>query len=141
LPAQPIYEKRCRTLEWLISRIFTFSARDIPTAKSPCVTPEPHEHIRSLVALAQPFASDYPTPETAQQLQDELLFKGGLQSYLWALPAINVWGMKQASEARFAAAYNVLPVWKQRLSAKTLMSTPNSDASTLPSLVRSTPSS
>ena len=24
--AQPIYEKRCRTLEWLISRIFTFSA-------------------------------------------------------------------------------------------------------------------
>src|SRR5271166_4771107 len=26
LPAQPIYEKRCKTLEWLISRIFTFSA-------------------------------------------------------------------------------------------------------------------
>jgi len=50
-----------------------------------------------------------------------------LQSYLWALPAINMWAMKQGSEARFGAGYNVLPVWKQRLNAKTLVTTPNSD--------------
>jgi hypothetical protein len=29
-----------------------------------------------------PFAEDYPTPETAQQLKDELLFQQATQSYL-----------------------------------------------------------
>jgi hypothetical protein len=37
-----------------------------------------------------PFAADYPTAETAQRLKDELLFERGVQSYLWALPAINM---------------------------------------------------
>jgi hypothetical protein len=58
---------------------------------------------------------------------DELLFQRGVQSYLWALPAINMWAMKEGSEAKFGAGYHVLPVWKQRLSAKTLVTTPNSD--------------
>jgi hypothetical protein len=74
-----------------------------------------------------PFERGYPTGETARSLRDELLFQRGVQSYLWALPAINMWAMKQASEERFGAGYNVLPVWKQRLSAKTLITTPNSD--------------
>ena len=55
-----------------------------------------------------PFQQDYPTEETARRLTDELLFERGIQSYLWALPAINMWAMKQASEARFGAGYNVL---------------------------------
>jgi hypothetical protein len=38
-----------------------------------------------------------------------------------------MWAMQQGSEARFGAGYNVLPVWKQRLNAKTLVTTPNSD--------------
>src|SRR5215469_13047341 len=75
----------------------------------------------------QPFQQDYPTEQMTQKLTDELLFERGVQSYLWALPAINMWAMKQASEARFGAGYNVLPVWKQRLNAKTLVTTPNSD--------------
>jgi len=74
-----------------------------------------------------PFQQEYPTDDTARQLKDELLFERGVQSYLWALPAINMWAMKQASEARFGAGYNVLPVWKERLNAKTLVTTPNSD--------------
>ena len=74
-----------------------------------------------------PFAEDYPTPETAQQLKDELLFQQGTQSYLWALPAINMWAMKEGSEKQFGAGYNVLPVWKKRMDAKTLVTTPNSD--------------
>ena len=48
-----------------------------------------------------PFQQNYPTEETAQRLKDELLFERGVQSYLWALPAINMWAMKQGSEARF----------------------------------------
>ncbi len=74
-----------------------------------------------------PFQQDYPTEETARRLTDELLFERGVQSYLWSLPAVNMWAMKQGSEARFGAGYNILPVWKERLSARTLVTTPNSD--------------
>ena len=35
--------------------------------------------------------------------------------------------MKEGSEAKFGKGYNVLPIWKKRLSAKTLITTPNSD--------------
>jgi hypothetical protein len=74
-----------------------------------------------------PFADGRPTKETVQTLRDELLFQQGTQSYLWALPAINMWAMKEGSEKQFGAGYNVLPVWKQRMDAKTLVTTPNSD--------------
>ena len=36
-------------------------------------------------------------------------------------------GMKFGSEEVFGAGYNVLPIWKKRLDAKTLVTTPNSD--------------
>src|SRR5262245_3895977 len=68
-----------------------------------------------------------PTPETIKLLRDELLFQRGTQIYLWALPLINTLGMKVGSEKTFGAGYNVLPVWKKRLDAKTLVTTPNSD--------------
>jgi hypothetical protein len=35
--------------------------------------------------------------------------------------------MKFGSEKTFGAGYNVLPIWKERLDAKTLVTTPNSD--------------
>jgi hypothetical protein len=35
--------------------------------------------------------------------------------------------MKVGSEKTFGVGYNVLPVWKKRLDAKTLVTTPNSD--------------
>ncbi|MBI5582273.1 MAG: DUF1254 domain-containing protein [Deltaproteobacteria bacterium] len=74
-----------------------------------------------------PFAENRPTKETAQTLRDELLFQRATQTYLWALPLINTLGMKIGSEKVFGAGYNVLPVWKKRLDAKTLVTTPNSD--------------
>jgi hypothetical protein len=74
-----------------------------------------------------PFAENRPTTETAQTLRDELLFQRATQTYLWALPLINTLGMKFGSEKVFGAGYNVLPVWKKRLDAKTLVTTPNSD--------------
>jgi hypothetical protein len=40
---------------------------------------------------------------------------------------INTLGMKNGSEKVFGAGYNVLPIWKKRLDAKTLVTTPNSD--------------
>jgi hypothetical protein len=38
-----------------------------------------------------------------------------------------MYGMKEASEAKFGKGYNVLPIFKDRLDAKTLITTPNSD--------------
>jgi hypothetical protein len=75
----------------------------------------------------QIFAGGYPTTEASQHLKDELLFQNAVQTYLWALPALNMYGMKEGSEKVFGKGYNVLPVWKQRLNAKTLITTPNSD--------------
>ena len=74
-----------------------------------------------------PFKENRPTPETAKTLRDELLFQRATQAYLWALPLINTMGMKDGSEKVFGAGYNVLPIWKKRLDAKTLVTTPNSD--------------
>jgi hypothetical protein len=68
-----------------------------------------------------------PTEESSRILMDELLFQRATQSYLWALPLINTLGMKYGSEKIFGAGYNVLPIWKKRLDAKTLVTTPNSD--------------
>jgi hypothetical protein len=79
-------------------------------------------------ALANsPMFENRPTPETAKLLKDELLFQRATQTYLWALPLINTLGMKFGSEKVFGAGYNILPVWKERLDAKTLVTTPNSD--------------
>jgi hypothetical protein len=79
-------------------------------------------------ALANsPMVENRPTAETTKLLKDELLFQRATQTYLWALPLINTLGMKVGSENAFGAGYNILPVWKKRLDAKTLVTTPNSD--------------
>jgi hypothetical protein len=72
-------------------------------------------------------AAGRPTAETGKALKDELLFQRATQTYLWALPLINTLGMKVGSEKTFGAGYNVLPVWKKRLDANTLVTTPNCD--------------
>ena len=82
-------------------------------------------HFDNLANL--PFMEDRPTKETAQILRDELLFQRAVQTYLWAMPLINTLGMQVGSETKFGAGYNVLPIWKKRLDAKTLVTTPNSD--------------
>jgi hypothetical protein len=38
-----------------------------------------------------------------------------------------MWAMKEGSEKVYGAGYNVLPVWKERLNARTKVTTPNSD--------------
>ncbi|MCG6869664.1 MAG: DUF1254 domain-containing protein [Gammaproteobacteria bacterium] len=74
-----------------------------------------------------PFELNRPTPETAKTLTEELEFQQAVQAYLWAMPLINTLGMKYGSEEVFGAGYNVLPIWKERLDPKTLVTTPNSD--------------
>jgi hypothetical protein len=83
--------------------------------------------LRQIVTANSPFVENRPTPETTKLLKDELLFERATQTYLWALPLINTLGMKFGSEKVFGAGYNVLPVWKKRLDATTLVTTPNAD--------------
>ncbi|WP_323012716.1 DUF1254 domain-containing protein [Castellaniella sp.] len=82
-------------------------------------------HYNALANL--PFEHNRPTAETAKTLMDTLAFQQATQAYIWALPLINTLGMKYGSEATFGAGYSVLPIWKQRLDPKTLVTTPNSD--------------
>jgi hypothetical protein len=82
-------------------------------------------HFLALASL--PTSEGRATADAAALLRDELLFQRATQVYLWALPLLNTLGMQLGSEAAFGAGYNVLPIWKQRLDAKTQVTTPNSD--------------
>jgi hypothetical protein len=73
------------------------------------------------------FPEGYPSNEGMAVLKNELLFQRAVQSYLWAQPALNMYSMKEGSEKIFRKGYNILPVFKERLNAKTLITTPNSD--------------
>jgi len=73
------------------------------------------------------FVENWPTDASAEVLLDELLFQRAVQSYLWALPAMNVVAMKEGSERLFGVGYNVMPIWRGRLNPATLVTTPNSD--------------
>lgn len=74
-----------------------------------------------------PFENNRPTPETAQQLRDELLFQRATQTYLWAMPLLNTMGMRDGFNDAFGTGYNVMAIWTKRLSATTHITTPNSD--------------
>lgn len=73
------------------------------------------------------FELGFPTAESADALRDELFFQRAVQAYLWSLPAINIWAMKEGSERTFGAGNTVLPIWQKRIDAKTLVTTPNTD--------------
>ena len=92
------------------------------------ITPGPSPAIQHQEAIANlPFVENRATADTGETLRDELLYHRATQTYLWALPLLNTLGMQVGSEKAFGAGYNILPVWKQRLDAKTLVTTPNSD--------------
>jgi hypothetical protein len=75
----------------------------------------------------QPYIESYPLRADISALKQELLFERGVQAYLWALPALNVYAMKEGSEKAFGNGYNVLPIFKERMNAKTMIATPNFD--------------
>lgn len=74
-----------------------------------------------------PFESDHPTAETSRALDDELYFQRAVQVYLWALPAVNMYAMKEGQARTFGEGYDVFVVFEKRLKANTVITTPNSD--------------
>jgi len=75
----------------------------------------------------QPFTNGFLSKDAIAADKNELTFERAVQSYVWMLPALNMYGMKEGSEKVFGKGYNVLPIFKNRLNAKTLITTPNSD--------------
>lgn len=63
----------------------------------------------------------------AEALRDELFYQRAIDVYFNMLPALNVIGMRDGSEAAFGKGYNVLPIWKDRMDARTWVTTPNAD--------------
>ena len=86
-----------------------------------CAAGNDWDDLRSL-----PFPESYPAPESAERLSDEMLLHRATQVVGWSLPAMTLWYMKKGSEAQFGGGSNVLVIWKDRLSAETIVSTPNS---------------
>ena len=65
--------------------------------------------------------------QEAESLRDELFYQRAIQAYITMLPALNVIGMRDGSEAAFGKGYNVLPIWKDRMDSRTWVTTPNAD--------------
>jgi hypothetical protein len=63
----------------------------------------------------------------AESLRDELFYQRAVHAYMTMLPALNVIGMRDGSEAAFGKGYNVLPIWKDRMDSRTWVPTPNAD--------------
>lgn len=66
-------------------------------------------------------------PKEAEQLRDELFYQRAVHTYITMLPALNVIGIRDGSEAAFGKGYNVLPIWKDRMDSRAWIPTPNAD--------------
>jgi hypothetical protein len=85
----------------------------------------PGDRFRQLADL--PIEGGYPTPEVRRSLAEELYFQRATQAYLWALPAMNMYAMKESLGQLSGEGYNVMSVYEKRLKPRTLITTPNSD--------------
>lgn len=65
--------------------------------------------------------------EEAESLRAELFYQRAVHAYMTMLPALNVIGMRDGSEEAFGKGYNTLPIWKDRMDARTWVPTPNAD--------------
>ena len=65
--------------------------------------------------------------EEAEALRSELFYQRAVHAYVTMLPALNVIGMRDGSEATFGTGYHVLPIWKDRMDSRTWVPTPNAD--------------
>ena len=63
----------------------------------------------------------------AEDLRDELYYQRAVHAYMTTLPPLNTIGMRDGSESTFGKGYNVLPIWKDRMDARTWVPTPNAD--------------
>jgi hypothetical protein len=70
---------------------------------------------------------NWPDETEAQELVDELYYQRAVYAYMTMLPALNVIGLRDGSQAEFGAGYHVLPIWKDRMDSRAWVPTPNAD--------------
>lgn len=87
-----------------------------------------NEKVQAAPPLVQQINNGNWLPQAeAESLVDDLFYQQAIQAYITTLPALNVIGMRDGSEAAFGASYNVLPIWKERMDSRTWVPTPNAD--------------
>src|SRR6201998_4235282 len=67
------------------------------------------------------------TQKEAEAMRDELYYQRAVHAYIAMLPALNIIGIRDGSEAVFGKGYNVLPIWKDRMDSRAWIPTPNAD--------------
>ena len=77
--------------------------------------------------VKQMFNGGWPDKAAVEQLNKDRLYYDAIEAYRVTLPALNTIGMRDGSEAKFGKGYNVLPIWKERMNAKSWVPTPNCD--------------
>lgn len=77
--------------------------------------------------VAKVWNGNWPDAAEADRLLDELYYQRAIHAYFTMLPALNVIGLRDGSEAEFGSGYNVLPIWKARMDARAWVPTPNGD--------------
>ena len=77
--------------------------------------------------VKQMFNGGWPDKAAIEQFNKDRLYYDAIEAYRLTLPALNTIGMRDGSEAHFGKGYNVLPIWKDRMDAKTWVPTPNCD--------------
>jgi hypothetical protein len=64
------------------------------------------------------YNGNWPDATEISKFKDQLLYTHAMEAYFMTLPALNIIGMHDGSEAQFGGGYNVLPIWKDRMYAK-----------------------
>ncbi len=83
------------------------------------------EHWDQLADL--PFHGGLPTAESADVLHEELAFQRAVQTYLWSLPAMNMYAMREGQRNSFGDASNILMISKDRIDYNLRYTTGNPD--------------
>jgi len=74
-----------------------------------------------------PFPGGVPTQESADALHAELAFQRAVQTYLWALPAMNMYAMREGQRKAFDDDSNTLMIAKNRIDYHFKFTTGNPD--------------
>jgi hypothetical protein len=67
---------------------------------------------------------DFPTADTAARMREELKFQAAVQVYLWSLPFMAVYSLRDAHRS-VGASTTTIPIFEQFLTAKTVVPTGN----------------
>lgn len=97
---------------FLLVALISFSCKEKATEKAP--------------EAKQKNTAQASEEKSIQDYYDELDYQRAVQSYLWSVPAMYTYSLRESLKQTFGASPNDVPVWKDLMDAKTVMLTPNS---------------